>query len=287
MNGFINLLKPPGMSSAQAVGSVKRILGIKKIGHAGTLDPLASGVIPIMVGRACKLFDYIQNHQKEYIFEIAFGKETNTLDAEGQIVSTTEKIPTMQEILAIIPQFIGEIQQAPPMYSAIKKDGKPLYMIARKGESLDIPLRNTEVFALQALQEIQNGKILFYVKCKSGFYVRSLCRDLAYTLASKAYMSLLIRRSVANFQLSNALSIQELLEKVEKQQMDFILPMDFPLENYPKVNVSEKDRWDLRNGKKIAVLSEDNLYRVYERNCFLGLGKVQEQKMKMQTLLEL
>lgn len=286
MNGFINLLKPPGMSSAQAVGAVKRIIGIKKVGHAGTLDPLASGVMPIMIGRACKLFDSLQNHQKEYIFEIAFGKETDTLDAEGNVISSSSCIPDAAQIQACIPKFLGKIQQAPPMFSAIKREGKPLYELARKGQNLDIPLRETEVYALSLLQETQTGRHLMYVKCKSGFYVRSLCRDLAIALGSRAYMSLLIRQSVANFCLKDAISLEELQQKVTQNHWDFLIPMDFPLQNIPSIHVSTKDRWDLCNGKELKISQLDGVYKVYEGDCFLGLARNKNKILKMQTLLE-
>lgn len=275
------------MSSAQAVGAVKRIIGIKKVGHAGTLDPLASGVMPIMIGRACKLFDSVQNYQKEYIFEITFGKETDTLDAEGIVLSSSSFIPDAIQIHACIPKFLGKIQQVPPMYSAIKRDGKPLYELARKGQSLDVPLRETEIYALRLLQEVQMGRYLMYVKCKSGFYVRSLCRDMAIALGSRAYMSLLIRRSVANFCLKDAISLEELQQKVAQNQWDFLIPMDFPLQNIPSMLVSTKERWDLRNGKELKISQMDGIYRVYEGDCFLGLAKNNKNFLKMQTLLEL
>ena len=176
--GFLNVLKPPGMSSAHVVGAVRRMLGGAKIGHAGTLDPEASGVLPLMVGKAARLFDYMQDKEKAYVTEVAFGAATDTQDAQGVSVAVGENYPDEAAIREALPAFTGAIMQTPPMYSAIKQDGKRLYQLARDGKQADIPAREVTVHELIFRGETPNHGALLAVRCSKGFYVRTLCKDL-------------------------------------------------------------------------------------------------------------
>jgi len=287
MDGFINLLKPTGMSSAQAVGFVKRALQVKKIGHAGTLDPLASGVLPIMLGRATKLFEAMQHRQKEYICELHFGFETDTLDADGGVIHSSAYIPSNAEIDSVLPLFWGDIKQIPPSYSALKHQGSRMYELARKGISFDIPQRDTTVFGIKRLNDIKDGRVRIAVKCKSGFYVRSLCRDIGLSLGSRAYMSMLIRRSVGDFCLSDARSIEELQAYIDNKDKSFILPLDHALRHIPACNVEESQLRRLCNGVSLPYTLPDGSYRIYGSETFIGLAKAEKQMLRMETLLKL
>lgn len=285
MNGFINLLKPTGMSSAQAVGFVKKTLGIKKVGHAGTLDPLASGVLPIMLGRATKLFDYMQNHRKEYICEVCFGVETDTLDADGQIVECHKYIPTDTEIDTALDQFIGTIKQIPPKYSALKYQGQRMYDMARTGQDFIVPERETTVYHIKRLRSINKKRVLIYISCKSGFYVRSFCRDLAKALGTNGFMSALIRASVADFNIQDSVSVEELSTHIKNGHTSFVQSMDTPLKELPLIVFGASECSGLRNGLSLPYHASNNLYRIYQEGLFIGLARLSDNVLKMETLL--
>lgn len=180
--GFLNVLKPPGMSSAQVVGYVRRLLGGVKAGHAGTLDPEAAGVLPVMVGKAARLFDDLQDKDKEYVAEVAFGVATDTQDAQGIPVVHGDRWPDEAAIRGALPRFTGEILQTPPMYSALKQDGQRLYDLARRGREAVVPARKVTVHSLRLMGVTPDHGALLSVCCSKGFYVRTLCHDLGEAL---------------------------------------------------------------------------------------------------------
>lgn len=250
--GFINVLKPPGMTSAQVVGFVRRLLGGEKIGHAGTLDPEASGVLPLMVGKAARLFDYMQDKEKAYVAEIAFGSATDTQDAQGTAIAVGDSYPTERQIQDAIPSFTGTIQQRPPMFSAIKKDGQRLYDLARKGIEADIPTREVTVNQLDYQGMTQEHGALLHVRCSKGFYVRTLCHDLGESLGCPAHMRFLLRIQSGVFTLDTAYTLEQLKAAADAGRLeDVILEPSIALPHLPSCNVPKALYKPLRNGGRL------------------------------------
>ncbi|HSQ98193.1 MAG TPA: tRNA pseudouridine(55) synthase TruB [Rickettsiales bacterium] len=207
LNGWLNIDKPLGYSSAKVVAIIKRLLKVKKVGHGGTLDPLATGVLPICINKATKTTEKIMSFEKEYLFDITFGEARTTCDAEGEIIETNNKIPTEKEILNILSKFIGNIMQTPPIFSAIKVDGKRAYDLARNGKDVELKAREVKVYKLEFLGFKSKNTAQFKVKCGKGFYVRSLAIDLSRALDTVGYISYLRRLSVGIFDQTNILNI--------------------------------------------------------------------------------
>ncbi|HEX8552012.1 MAG TPA: tRNA pseudouridine(55) synthase TruB [Abditibacteriaceae bacterium] len=212
MHGLIPFLKPPGMTSHDAVNFARRALGTKRVGHAGTLDPAAAGVLPLAVGEATRLLQWMPGG-KSYVAEASFGYETTTLDAMGETVSRCDASQVSAEkIAAILPRFVGSFDQIPPLYSAIKTDGKKGYERARDGEDVELAARRVEVFSLQ-LTRFENGetpRARFDIACGAGFYVRSLVRDIGRQLGCGATMTFLVRSQSSGFALEKAATVEEL-----------------------------------------------------------------------------
>lgn len=221
--GFLNVLKPPGMSSAQVVGYVRHLLGKAKVGHAGTLDPEAAGVLPLMVGKAARLFDYMQDKEKTYVTEVAFGYATTTQDAQGQAVEWGQAYPDQQALLDVLPRFTGELLQRPPMFSALKQNGQPLYKLARQGVEADIPQRPVTVHGLELRQMTDRHGALLAVRCSKGFYVRTLCHDLGQALGCPAHMRFLLRTQSGPFTLSTAHTLEVLTKASQEGRLSALL----------------------------------------------------------------
>ncbi len=274
MNGFINLLKPPGMSSGTAVAIVKRLTK-ERVGHAGTLDPEAAGVLPIMVGRATRLLDCFPDHSKSYVAEIAFAGATDTQDAQGTIIEPKQRVPEREEILAVLPQFRGTIMQRPPAYSALKKDGVPLYALARQGKAVETQARETVVSLLELGERTGENGYMLSIDCGSGTYIRTLCHDIGQALNAPAHMRFLLRTRHGEFTIENAVIIEEIMgaENLEK----YLLPLDFPLGALPALQLPES-YWKLgRNGGKLPArlkleLDEKERCRVYAEEELLGVA---------------
>ena len=247
--GLLNVLKPPGMSSAQVVGMVRRLLGGAKIGHAGTLDPEASGVLPLMVGKAARLFDYMQDKEKAYVTEVAFGASTDTQDAQGVAISTGDNYPDEAAIREALPAFTGAIMQTPPMYSAIKQDGQRLYQLARDGKQADIPAREVTVHSLEFRGETPNHGALLAVRCSKGFYVRTLCQDMGDHLGCPAHMRFLLRTQSGPFTLATAHTLEALSEASENGTLaQLLLPPEAALGHLPMTDVPRGLAKAVRNG---------------------------------------
>lgn len=209
INGWINVDKPLGYSSAKVVAIVKKLLGAKKVGHGGTLDPLASGVLPICINKATKTTEKTMNFKKEYLFNITFGESRATGDAEGEITGKSNTIPTEKQILEILPQFTGVIKQTPPIFSAIKINGKRAYELARNDVAVELKEREVLVDELEFLGFVSDNAAQFRVKCGKGFYVRSIGADLSHALNTLGFISFLRRMSVGPFNQSNIMTIEE------------------------------------------------------------------------------
>ena len=212
MIGFINVNKPQGISSAGVVGRIKHNFKLDKIGHMGTLDPLACGVLPIAVGKATRLFDYFLNKQKTYIVEAEFGYETPSLDLGTEVEKNTTIIPSYKEICDTTSKFLGVIKQLPPIYSAKNINGEKAYNLARKGQNVQLKPVDVEIFKFKCLEDLGENKFKFLIECSSGTYVRSLIRDLAYNLNSLATVTFLQRAKTGAFDINNSVNLDDLLK---------------------------------------------------------------------------
>lgn len=281
MIGFINLYKPEGMSSAQAVARVKRALSLEKsckVGHAGTLDPMACGILPIAVGKATKLFDFMLTKTKTYLAEFTFGYETDTLDREGECVKKSEIIPTKAEILKVLPHFIGCIEQIPPKYSAKSVGGVRAYDLARSGREVELKSCRVEVLEFDLVEDCGGGKFKFKIVCGSGTYIRSLCRDIAYSLGSVATMTALERVEVGVFNIENSVKLDEVSSLM-------LLPCEIVLQKLPILNITDEQELRLFQGKRVEIDGEDGEYRAY--NCgLMGLCCVENRVLKMKIWLK-
>ena len=257
LNGWLVVDKPVGPTSAQVVGKLKWALrkgahGKVKIGHGGTLDPLASGVLPIALGEATKLSGYLLNGPKSYRFTVAFGSATSTDDAEGAVVATSEVRPTEGQVLAALPAFTGPIRQRPPAYSALKVDGERAYALARAGESVELAEREITILSLQ-LVEHGADSATFDVHCTKGTYVRSLARDLAQALGSVGHVSALRRTGAGPFTLEQALPLDNMVEVVHGPAPEqALLPLTAGLDDIPALAVDPREAAALKQGKRLA-----------------------------------
>jgi len=211
MLGFLNIYKPSGVSSAFVVNKIKRKFNIKKIGHMGTLDPMASGILPVAIGKATRMFDYFLEKKKSYIATFTFGYETDTLDATGQVTNKSDNIPNQEDIINKLSIMIGKINQLPPQFSAKKVNGKKAYDIARSGEYVELKPKQIEIFEFKLLNNEDNS-YQFLITCSSGTYIRSICRDLAYSLNTFATMTKLERIESGFFNLDNSITLDEVLQ---------------------------------------------------------------------------
>ena len=292
MNGYINLLKPPGMSSAAAVAFVKRLTR-EKCGHAGTLDPEVAGVLPIMVGRATRLQQYFTDKTKAYIGEISFTGATDTQDAQGRIVEAARGVPEQEELeRAIRERFLGNILQTPPMYSAVKKDGKPLYAIARSGQTVEIAARPAYIVRCEVLSRTDESAYRLKVECSSGTYIRTLFHDIGQALDCPAHMRMLIRTRSGSFALQNSVTCEDLAAAAEAGEWGkAILPMDWPLSGYESICLPETLRSPARNGVPIPLdqlsVGLGQTVRVYNgAGVFFGVGQGCEDGFRMAFIAE-
>lgn len=285
MNGVINFLKPPGMSSNGAVVYLRYLLKAKKTGHAGTLDPGASGVLPICLGKATKISSYLMSGIKEYIAEITFGASTDTGDSYGKIVcSSGEKVPSCEEVRNKLKMFVGKQNQKTPAYSAVKINGRNSYELARKGIEVPEKIREIDIRETEYMAETKNGSYLFRVVCGKGTYIRALCEDIGKSLGVPAYMSFLIRTKCAGLNIEDSYTVDELERPGAREKA--IIPMDNLLAKYPKLIAEESLRSLLFNGGTVNFNSDDiETARLYTEDLFLGLAGVRDGKLKVSVLL--
>ena len=258
INGWLIVDKPRDMGSTDVVNMTRRMFNAKKNGHAGTLDPFATGVLPVAFGEATKLLPMVTDGQKEYEFVLQWGAETNTGDSEGEIVSRCEKIPCRKDILAVLPQFIGEVIQVPPAFSAIKINGQRAYDLARRGEDVAIPERKVEIYALELLEELPDCQARFRVTCSKGTYVRTLGRDLARKLGTLGYLQELRRTKCGKFSLEDTILLENLKKVVHTDTLkEFLLPLITSLRDIAVLAVSEADAAKLRLGQGLSPKNYD------------------------------
>ena len=284
-DGVINILKPPGMTSQDAVFDVKRTLHVKRVGHTGTLDPGACGVLPICVGRATRLFDYLMEKEKEYITEVTFGMSTDTLDAYGKVTATDDLHVTEEMLKAHIDAFTGETEQTAPMYSAVSVGGTRLYKLARQGIEVERKKRRVRIYSIDIIKECAENVFLLKIRCSKGTYVRTLCSDIAQSMGTCAYVSFLLRSASGRFSLDDAVSVAELeTAAAEGREDELILPVDAALDFLPKVCMHDDPliRKRLVNGATVRYDCE-NLSRVYYDDEFIGIGECISGELHIKT----
>jgi tRNA pseudouridine55 synthase len=264
-HGWIILDKPRGMGSTQGVGAVKRVLreggyAKTKVGHGGTLDPLAEGVLPIALGEATKLAGRMLDASKIYEFTVRFGEQTDTLDAEGQIVERSDVRPSLAEIDAILPQFTGAIEQVPPAYSALKVDGKRAYDLARAGEAVQLKTRAVVIHSLTMGGGAHDrDKITLVAHVSKGTYIRSLARDIARALGTCGHVTYLRRTKAGPFGQAQAISLDKLNEIANGAQLsDLLLPLEAGLDDIPALSLSQTDAQAVRQGRVLSGLPQSS-----------------------------
>ena len=278
MNGFFNIWKPTGMSSAAVVAVMRRLTGEKRTGHAGTLDPEAAGVLPIMTGKATRLFDYLVDKEKEYEAVCAFGSSTDTQDATGTALETGTDYPDLETVREKAQELTGEIRQRPSMYSAIKVGGKPLYVRARKGESIEVPERTVTVYSIDVTGEEPDHGAALRVRCGKGTYIRTLCDGLGKKCGCPAHMRSLIRTRSGVFTKETAITLEEARElAAEGRLAERMLLPDHPLGHLKKAEIPEKYAKQVAAGAKIPAgalreeTGENENLRVYLNGEFWGI----------------
>lgn len=255
LHGWLNLDKPQGITSTQAIGRVRRILNAQKLGHAGTLDPLATGILPIALGEATKTIQFAQDRDKVYSFTVQWGAATTTDDSEGAVIKTSDKRPTEAEINALLPRFIGDIEQIPPQFSAIKIDGERAYDLAREGQAVDIKARPVTVYELH-MTAFRPDSADFELHCGKGTYVRSIARDLGEITGSYGHVTALRRLAVGGFSTENSITLDIFEKMVLSSAPDqVLLPVETVLDDIPALAMTGEEITRIRQGQTIKFLS--------------------------------
>ena len=286
MDGIILVNKEKDFTSHDVVSIVKKITE-SKVGHTGTLDPNATGVLPLLIGNATKISKYLINHDKEYEAVIQLGKKTTTADIEGEVIEEKEVPEKIYiECENILKSFIGKQKQTPPAYSAIKVNGKKLYSYAREGKKIEIEPRNIEIYNIELMNINKEEKqISFRVSCSKGTYIRSLCEDIADKLGTVGYMKDLKRTKVGDFEIKEAITIDELKEKFEKNDFSDVITIENIFKDMPKIELNEKNIKQYLNGVKITEKNQDGIYRIFYKNEFNGIGIVKDNKLKRDLVI--
>lgn len=261
VHGWVNIDKPLGMTSTQVVGRVRRIFNAQKAGHAGTLDPLASGILPIALGEATKTVPFMMEAVKQYEVRVVWGECRDTCDGEGEVIASSDHRPSQSDILKILPQFTGVIDQTPPRYSAIKIDGKRAYDLARAGEAVELKSRQVRIDGLELMRTETNGPqgdwAELSVTCGKGTYIRSLARDMGRALGGEAYVGALRRTQVGVFYEKDAFLLDDLENfAYEGGVLEGLRPVETVLDDIPVHLVTDKDESDLRHGRAITLSSD-------------------------------
>ena len=279
MTGIIPLKKGENITSFFAVNKVRRIIGEKKCGHTGTLDPNATGVLPIAVGGATRFIELLPTHKKAYKATFKTGFCTDTLDIWGTVTETFDKEVSFEEIEKPALQFKGEIMQLPPMYSAIKRDGVRLYELARRGIEVERTPRKCEIYEL-SVEKAANGEISLYCSCSAGTYIRTLINDIGEKLGCGATMTSLERTFACGIEASECFTLEELAELKDRGEIEkAIIPLEKLLLEYPEIHVTENQAKRFSNGgslmrERVRNVKENGIYRVYGNGELLGLGEL-------------
>lgn len=285
MNGILVVNKDKGWTSNDVVQKVKKIAG-EKVGHTGTLDPLATGVLPLLIGKGTLLSKYLVNHDKTYIATLKLGLKTDTADLEGNIIQEVEVddcIFDSGKIEYILKKFVGKQKQMPPMYSAIKIKGKKLYEYARSGQIVDIPKRDIEIYEINLINFSKNlREIEFKVSCSKGTYIRTLCEDIATKLGTIGTMSGLNRIRVGQFEIKDAIKVEEINDIVLDKK---IITIEKFFEDRKSIELSSEELALFLNGVKLSRKEEDGVYRIYCCNRFIGIGVIFREYLKRDIIV--
>jgi tRNA pseudouridine55 synthase len=281
MNGLLLIDKPKDFTSQDVVSKVKKILNVKKAGHIGTLDPMATGLLPILIGDYTKISKYLIEHDKTYIAKLKLGIKTDTGDITGNILEKQE-ISQISNIEETINSFKGVQKQTPPMYSAIKIDGKKLYEYAREGKEVEVPERKIEIYDIRLLN-VDDGEIEFMVSCSKGTYIRVLCEDIARALGTIGTMSSLRRTIVDKFSIDDAYTFEEL--ENSKDDESILIKMEDIFNDIDEINLSTRKLELFLNGVKLSVELEDGQYNIYSDNKYIGLGIVKNKLLKRDVVI--
>ena len=283
MDGIIVINKEKEYTSHDVVAKLKKKLNISKVGHTGTLDPNATGVLPILIGKGTKFSKYLINHDKIYEVELELGKKTDTADIEGKVIEeeNVDEKYIKENLLQVLESFVGKQEQIPPMYSAIKKNGKKLYEYARAGEKVDIEPRKIEIYKID-LNKYDKNIISFVVSCSKGTYIRSLCEDIAEKLNTVGYMKNLKRLQVGKFNIKDAVYIDDIdLKNVN----DHLITPEEILRGIPCINLGEKKLKLFLNGVQLTCNNNDGVYKIYVANKFIGTGTIKKGLLKRDIIL--
>ena len=292
MNGYFNIMKPTGISSAAVVAMMRRLTGMKRVGHAGTLDPEAAGVLPVMTGKATRLFDYLADKEKEYIAVCAFGSATDTQDETGTVTETGNNYPDRALFLSAAKKMEGDIIQIPSVYSAIKVGGKPLYMKARKGEKAEVPPRKVHIESIELLRETADHGFEIRVSCGRGTYIRTLCADLGRLCGCPAHMRSLTRTRSGMFRIEDSLTLEQAEEMaINNRLKEYLFPVDFPIGHLPRLDVPARMKKQVMHGCKLTLDSDTDLpeeglpVRIYLEGRFWGIATRQNEHMVWKAVI--
>ena len=280
MDGIINVNKPLGITSHDVVYRLRRLLNIKKIGHTGTLDPDAGGVLPMCIGKGTKLAELLTSTDKQYLAQMTLGAITDTQDKSGEVLKSFEVNVTETEINSVVAKFVGEISQIPPMYSAIKIDGKKLYELAREGKTVERQARTVLIKNIEIKEiNLEQNTVTMLVDCSKGTYIRTLCEDIGRALGCGGYMSALTRTKSGRFDINAAFTLEQIEEMFQNGDMSFFVPVEDAIPEYPRITVAENNAKKIRYGIKTSVqgLELGKTYRVFdEQNNFLVIAQQTE-----------
>lgn len=278
MDGILIINKPKGYTSHDIVNIVKKTLNTSKVGHAGTLDPNATGVLPILVGKATKISKYLIEHDKTYIAELALGEKSSTGDTEGEIIEK-KKVPLLNEeqIKQVLKSFEGKQMQTPPIYSSIKINGKKAYEYARKGQNIQLEPRPIEIMKISFIK-FENNVLKYEVQCSKGTYIRVLCEDIAERLGTVGLMKNLCRTRVNEFDIEDSCKI----EQIAKEK---IISIEKVCNIKPKIELDDKNKEKFLNGVKLNFNMENGVYRIYNKKIFLGLGVINNNILKRDVII--
>lgn len=285
VTGLILINKPKGYTSHDIVNLVRKTLNTKKVGHTGTLDPNATGVLPILIGNATKISKYLVEHSKTYIATLKLGEKTDTGDNEGNVIEKAYEFNniTKNKIEEVLKGFIGKQTQTPPMYSAIKVDGKKLYEYAREGKTIKVNPREIQIYSIKLFSFNKKDEIIFEVECSKGTYIRTLCEDIAKKLGTIGYMKELERTKVNEFSIENSIKIDELTPNIIESKL---ITIDRIFKENKRINLDNRKLELFLNGVQLTYKLKDGLYRVYNESSFIGLGTVKNELLKRDVVIE-
>lgn len=287
MNGVIIINKHKGCTSHDIVYQVKKMTN-QKVGHTGTLDPMATGVLPLLIGKGTLCSKYLINHDKIYEVKLQLGKRTDTLDAEGKVVEekmVSKSILEELNVKKVLLTFLGKQEQFPPIYSAIKVNGKKLYEYARMGKTVEIKPRQIEIYKIELNNiELEEKTICFTVSCSKGTYIRSLCEQIAVKLGTIGYMCDLKRLQVGDFNISDSITLEE-LQNNQDDIKEYIIPIERLFQDNGSIELTDKKLQLFLNGVQLTMDKQDGIYKIYNNNKFIGIGIIKNSLLKRDIIL--